>query len=154
MTSVTSFGTFSCTLSHARSRRTDNEDSRAYGQLQLQYFFIHEDCCFFWVVMSCSLVEVYRRFRGVCCLHHQGATTQKTAIFILAAMRIWNLTSSFIFVLCVKWIDEHIPEGRFSPSGDMFHFQNCTANFDWFWYLGIYNKSYLVHLILIRFGPG
>jgi hypothetical protein len=24
----------------------------------------------FWVVAPCSLVEVYRRFRGVCCLHH------------------------------------------------------------------------------------
>jgi hypothetical protein len=26
----------------------------------------------FWVVALCSLVEVYRRFRGTCCLHHQG----------------------------------------------------------------------------------
>jgi hypothetical protein len=40
----------------------------------------------FWVVVPC-LVEAYRRFRGACCLHHQGdeslhgATTQKTAIF-------------------------------------------------------------------------
>jgi hypothetical protein len=25
----------------------------------------------FWVVALCSLVEVYR-FRGPCCLHHQG----------------------------------------------------------------------------------
>jgi hypothetical protein len=42
----------------------------------------------FWVVAPCSLVEVYRRFRGPCCLHHQGdialhgPTTQKTAIFV------------------------------------------------------------------------
>jgi hypothetical protein len=35
----------------------------------------------FWVVDPCSLVEVYRRFRGACCLNHHGATTQKTAIF-------------------------------------------------------------------------
>jgi hypothetical protein len=38
----------------------------------------------FWVVASCSLVEVYQRFRGPCCLHHQGddsTTTHKTAIF-------------------------------------------------------------------------
>jgi hypothetical protein len=42
----------------------------------------------FWVVAPCSLVDVYQRFRGPCCLHHQddssrlhGATTQKTAIF-------------------------------------------------------------------------
>jgi hypothetical protein len=25
-----------------------------------------------WVVASCSLVEVHRRFRGPCCLHHQS----------------------------------------------------------------------------------
>jgi hypothetical protein len=25
----------------------------------------------FWVVAPYSLVEVYRRFRGACCLHHQ-----------------------------------------------------------------------------------
>jgi hypothetical protein len=25
----------------------------------------------FWTVALCSLVEVYRRFRGSCCLHHQ-----------------------------------------------------------------------------------
>jgi hypothetical protein len=26
----------------------------------------------FWVVTPCSLVEVYRRFSGACCLHHQA----------------------------------------------------------------------------------
>jgi hypothetical protein len=26
----------------------------------------------FWVVAPCSLVEVNQRFRGPCCLHHQG----------------------------------------------------------------------------------
>jgi hypothetical protein len=56
----------------------------------------------FWVVAPCSRVEVYRRFREACCLHHQsylimeastsetsvniirrhGATTEKTAIFM------------------------------------------------------------------------
>jgi hypothetical protein len=44
----------------------------------------------FWVVAPCSLVEVYQRFTGPCCLHHQGAvmmeaartsTTQNIAIF-------------------------------------------------------------------------
>jgi hypothetical protein len=40
----------------------------------------------FWVVAPCSLIEVYRRFRGACCLHHQGdrpdddETTQKINI--------------------------------------------------------------------------
>jgi hypothetical protein len=41
----------------------------------------------FWVVAPCSLVEVYQRFRGPCCLSSgrspriYGATTQNTAIF-------------------------------------------------------------------------
>jgi hypothetical protein len=26
----------------------------------------------FWVVAPCKLVDVYQRFRGPCCLHHQG----------------------------------------------------------------------------------
>jgi hypothetical protein len=26
----------------------------------------------FWIFAPCILVEVYRRFRGACCLHHQG----------------------------------------------------------------------------------
>jgi hypothetical protein len=26
----------------------------------------------FWVVAPCSLVEIYQRFRGAFCLHHQG----------------------------------------------------------------------------------
>jgi hypothetical protein len=26
----------------------------------------------FWIVAPCSLAEVYQRFRGPCCLHHQG----------------------------------------------------------------------------------
>jgi hypothetical protein len=26
----------------------------------------------FWVVAPCSLVEVYQRFRGPCCHHHQS----------------------------------------------------------------------------------
>jgi hypothetical protein len=31
----------------------------------------------FWVVTLCSLVEVYRRFGGACCLHHQGDEPQQ-----------------------------------------------------------------------------
>jgi hypothetical protein len=30
----------------------------------------------FWVVAPYSLVEVYQRFRGPCCLHHQGDSSQ------------------------------------------------------------------------------
>jgi hypothetical protein len=44
----------------------------------------------FWVVAPCSLVEVYQRFRGPCCLHH-SATTQKTAILIPNKLGMLNL---------------------------------------------------------------
>jgi hypothetical protein len=27
----------------------------------------------FWVLWPCNLIEIYRRFRGACCLHHQDA---------------------------------------------------------------------------------
>jgi hypothetical protein len=41
----------------------------------------------FWVVAPGSVVEVYRRFRDACCLHHlpdcNGATSQKTAILLV-----------------------------------------------------------------------
>jgi hypothetical protein len=40
----------------------------------------------FWDVAEYNVVEVDRRFRGSCCLHHQGyrkaATFQKTVIFM------------------------------------------------------------------------
>jgi hypothetical protein len=29
----------------------------------------------FWVVAPCNLVEIYKRFKGPCCLHHQGCST-------------------------------------------------------------------------------
>jgi hypothetical protein len=31
----------------------------------------------FWVVAPCRLVSVYRRFRGLHCLHHQGPCTRR-----------------------------------------------------------------------------
>jgi hypothetical protein len=34
----------------------------------------------FWDVAPCSLVEVYRRFRGAYCLHHQGGTLMMEAL--------------------------------------------------------------------------
>jgi hypothetical protein len=43
----------------------------------------------FWVVAPCSLVEVYQRFRGPCCLHHQGDRHLRTH-------RCENLKSYFI----------------------------------------------------------
>jgi hypothetical protein len=44
----------------------------------------------FWVVAPCSLVEVYRRFRGASCLHHQchSTTTQKVAVVIICRILV------------------------------------------------------------------
>jgi hypothetical protein len=32
-----------------------------------------------WVLAACSLVEVYQRFKVLCCLHHQGITLMMEA---------------------------------------------------------------------------
>jgi hypothetical protein len=41
----------------------------------------------FWDVAKCSLVEIDRRFRGAYYLSHQGATSQKTVVLLLATVR-------------------------------------------------------------------
>jgi hypothetical protein len=38
----------------------------------LQEHVLNVKMAVFWVVAPCSLVEFYQRFRGPCCLHHQG----------------------------------------------------------------------------------
>jgi hypothetical protein len=40
----------------------------------------------FWVAAPCGLVEVYQRFRGPCCLHHQG---DESHMPITIAARSW-----------------------------------------------------------------
>jgi hypothetical protein len=49
----------------------------------------------FWVVPSCSLVEVYQRFRGPCCLYHhrlvmEAARTSETVINLHQTTRRYN----------------------------------------------------------------
>jgi hypothetical protein len=45
----------------------------------------------FWDVALCNLVEIYWHCRCVYCLHDQGRC-DKVVIFILIAVRTWNLT--------------------------------------------------------------
>jgi hypothetical protein len=60
----------------------------------------HKTMAVFWVVAPCSLVEVYKCFRGPCYLHHHhpdpirlhGDITQKTAIFVPSSVRTSNPT--------------------------------------------------------------
>jgi hypothetical protein len=56
----------------------------------------------FWVVEPCSLVEVYQRLRGPCCLHHQGARmmeaarTFETLVNFYQTTRRYNLEDSHV----------------------------------------------------------
>jgi hypothetical protein len=47
----------------------------------------------FWVVAPCSLVEVYQRFRGPCCLHHQGDEYIKDGFEVLTAVAVFWVVS-------------------------------------------------------------
>jgi hypothetical protein len=60
-----------------------------------------------WVVAPCSLVEVYQRFRGPCCLHHQGALmmqaakTSETLVNFYQTSRCYNPEDSHRCIYCV-----------------------------------------------------
>jgi hypothetical protein len=47
----------------------------------------------FWVVLPCKMI-VDRRFRGAYCPHHQGSSTQKTALNL--EENIEDLSFSFV----------------------------------------------------------
>jgi hypothetical protein len=48
----------------------------------------------FWVVAPCSLVEVYRRFRGACCLHHQG-DRPSSFLFVFVCHKLFAIRKRF-----------------------------------------------------------
>jgi hypothetical protein len=54
----------------------------------------------FWIVVPCSVVEVYQRFRGPCCLHHQlmmeAAKTSETLVNFYQTTRHCNLEDSHL----------------------------------------------------------
>jgi hypothetical protein len=45
----------------------------------------------FWVVAPCNIVEGYHRFRGSCCLHHQGALMMETASTSETSVHLYHL---------------------------------------------------------------
>jgi hypothetical protein len=75
----------------------------------------------FWVVAPCSLVEVYQRFRGPCCLHNQGPDedshlrthvrtsnpTQPSIWFSVLCFccRVWSRSEVFLWEAsgCPRW---------------------------------------------------
>jgi hypothetical protein len=80
-----------------------------------------------------SQVEIYRRFRGACWLHQGDATTQKTAIFILAAassMRNIRTTQAWCIVefRSIKCVNATIYDGS---SLYQYYFGPWTFNIVW-----------------------
>jgi hypothetical protein len=47
----------------------------------------------FWIAAPCSLVEFYQRFRGSCCLHHQGDSSLKV-VTSAVAMQLRNISDA------------------------------------------------------------
>jgi hypothetical protein len=69
----------------------------------------------FWVVAPCSLVEVYQRFRGPSCLHHQGDETTRRynpEDSNLRTHRRENLKSYFVVPKFGDNIDIRFPASR------------------------------------------
>jgi hypothetical protein len=54
----------------------------------------------FLVVASCSLAELYQRFRGPCCLHHQGSHRRENLKSYLANKMVVDLTALPEFLEC------------------------------------------------------
>jgi hypothetical protein len=50
----------------------------------------------FWVVAPCSLVEVYQRFSGTCCFHHQGPDD--------GDYTVQQPTNTAIFNICICFV--------------------------------------------------
>jgi hypothetical protein len=57
----------------------------------------------FWAVAPCSLVEVYQRFRGPCCLHHQTIQCDNPEDSHLRTHRRENLKSYFSQCSLLIW---------------------------------------------------
>jgi hypothetical protein len=79
----------------------------------------------FWVFPPCSLVKVYLRFRGACCLHHQGdrisESTSETSINVYQITRSKNPDDSHLHMLnCSSVYDDTIHMALFSHAEMMF----------------------------------
>jgi hypothetical protein len=74
-------------ISHSRNKSKHGEISGSHGA---EY-----GGTFFWVVAPCGLVEVYRRLRRVCCLHHQGDGIPKHST--LQVETLWFFVGIILF---------------------------------------------------------
>jgi hypothetical protein len=96
----------------------------------------------FWVVAPCSLVEVHQRFRGPCCLHHQGDVLGSGGIYVgleegkaegvgiaTSVLKIETVCSSKTLVSTCKSTWRHNPEEhhQLKPATyEMFEIQGAT----------------------------
>jgi hypothetical protein len=80
---------------------------------------------FFWVVPPCSLVEVYQRFRGTCCLHHQGDKSHRSDDG--GSKDLWNLVNFYQTIRRYNPEDSHLHFIYFIKKFDKF----CTFNAIW-----------------------
>jgi hypothetical protein len=71
----------------------------------------------FWVVAQCSLVEVYQRFRGPCCLHPSIIRTSETLVNFYQTTRRYNPE------------DRHL-QVPFSCSSDVIKIRTCSTRFN------------------------
>jgi hypothetical protein len=81
----------------------------------------------FWLVAPRSVIEVCRRFRGACYLHHQGevSTTPKTAIFVVRISRKCHRTPT-----SNTGDSKHVPEAvPFTSSANCCIYLNVTFSF-------------------------
>jgi hypothetical protein len=53
----------------------------------------------FWVLAPCSLAEVYQRFRGPCCLYHQGDHRPDDGGSNFSRPVNWNFTNCVLFMV-------------------------------------------------------
>jgi hypothetical protein len=70
----------------------------------------------FWIVAPCSLVEVYQRFRGPCCLHHQGSDDR-------GSKDIWNVGKLLPDYTVLQ------PRRQLSILKQFVHLHNCLQAF-------------------------
>jgi hypothetical protein len=76
----------------------------------------------FWVVVPCSLVEVYWHFRGACCLHYQDNSSSSPCWWRQQVhLKLWNMGKLLP--------DYTAQQPRSQPSSSVFKYNACPTLF-------------------------
>jgi hypothetical protein len=84
----------------------------------------------FWVVAQCSLVEVFQRFRGACCLHHQGDEPLLISLMMEAASTYETLVNFYQTTQCYNPEASHLHLCSSKTCHNLFLF--CQPAFHYF----------------------